>query len=680
MELDTRSYGKLSSQADQLRHLGHIDDEIALRLQMLKLRPNDHRCELSLALALLLKGRYKEGWPHYEARLAGSVAIQVPKHLPRWDGQSELSELLLIAEQGIGDLVQSLRYIPLLARRFRCLSIIAPPQCCSLLHHCGLFHHVYGFQEPLELGDGCAWLPLMSIPLVLELTAEQVGAKFAYLKAEPNQKKTWQERLRTTEANNKVIALHWQGNPLAEQGSAQGRSFPLELLKPIAGISGLRLVALQKGAGAEQLADCTFMQSFVDCQEIVNHTWDLVETLAILSACDLVITSDSALAHLAGALGRPTWIMLKAVPDWRWGLTGQAMTWYPATRLFRQAKPGDWDSVITEVYHALLESNDNGDNQALSQTMPQADDIKDTRPMDLFGPLLSYREAIFQAHCSFVLATYLQPWISFFYTPKPRHSRLEAVIVETRPSPVLRAVIINALLMLPAGTLIILITSKQAEEAMAKLFEDLGDVLEIRAGPLHRKFDPEEYNYLLCEPSFWQGFSTECILIFQSDSLLLEPLPESFLSAAYLGAPWYSDGELSIDFPYYAGSQGLTANSSSQTIARASVVFSPGLAEKVPHGYGNGGLSIRNRALMAAIATEQVRENGEPEDVFFSRHLPAYCVNMPDIELARQFSVESIYADAIGFHASWKYLPTDKQALLYEKHIKTLISMAAGLL
>ena len=75
-----------------------------------------------------------------------------------------------------------------------------------------------------------------------------------------------------------------------------------------------------------------------------------------------------------------------------------------------------------------------------------------------------------------------------------------------------------------------------------------------------------------------------------------------------------------------------------------------------------------------------MRENGEPEDVFFSRHLPAYCVNMPDIELARQFSVESIYADAIGFHASWKYLPTDKQALLYEKHIKTLISMAAGLL
>jgi hypothetical protein len=100
----------------------------------------------------------------------------------------------------------------------------------------------------------------------------------------------------------------------------------------------------------------------------------------------------------------------------------------------------------------------------------------------------------------------------------------------------------------------------------------------------------------------------------------------------------------------------------------------------VPHGYGNGGLSLRNRALMALIATEQTREEVEPEDVFFSRHLPSYCKELPPLELAQAFASEAIYSDAIGIHASWKYLPTEQQASLYEKHSKTLIAMAEGLM
>ena len=119
-----------------------------------------------------------------------------------------------------------------------------------------------------------------------------------------------------------------------------------------------------------------------------------------------------------------------------------------------------------------------------------------TTTMDLYTPILAYRNAIFKAHCDYILETYLDPWIHFFYAQPPRYERLEAVIVETRPSSVLRAVILNAMLMLPAGTPIILITSEQAHAAMTNLLGDLGDGLEIRAHPLGDRFPTRAYNQL----------------------------------------------------------------------------------------------------------------------------------------------------------------------------------------
>lgn len=300
--------------------------------------------------------------------------------------------------------------------------------------------------------------------------------------------------------------------------------------------------------------------------------------------------------------------------------------------------------------------------------------------MDLYGPFLSYRDAIFKAHCEYVLEAYLDPWISFFYLQPPRYQGLEAVIVETRASRVLRAVILNAMLMLPAGTPIILITSNQALDAMTKLLGDLGEALEIRPQPLGTDFNQGAYNQLLINSKFWQDLSADAILIFQSDSLLLTRLPESLLTAPYLGAPWHIDGSITIDFPCKQGDIHGEPAAGEARVVRVSIDLSPGLAEVVPHGYGNGGFSLRNRALMALIATEQTREEGEPEDVFFSRHLPAYCAELPTLEMAQAFASEAVYSDAIGIHASWKYLPTEQQASLYEKHIKNLIAMAEGLI
>ena len=236
------------------------------------------------------------------------------------------------------------------------------------------------------------------------------------------------------------------------------------------------------------------------------------------------------------------------------------------------------------------------------------------------------------------------------------------------------------MLMLPAGTPIILITSNQALDAMTKLLGDLGEALEIRPQPLGTDFNQGAYNQLLINSKFWQDLSADAILIFQSDSLLLTRLPESFLTAPYLGAPWHIDGSITIDFPCKQGDMHGEPAAGEARVVRVSIDLSPGLAEVVPHGYGNGGFSLRNRALMAFIASEQTREEGEPEDVFFSRHLPAYCAELPTLEMAQAFASEALYSDAIGIHASWKYLPAEQQASLYEKHIKNLIAMAEGLI
>jgi hypothetical protein len=302
-----------------------------------------------------------------------------------------------------------------------------------------------------------------------------------------------------------------------------------------------------------------------------------------------------------------------------------------------------------------------------------------TTTMNLYIPFLAYRNAIFKAHCEYILETYLDPWIHFFYAQPARYAGLEAVIVETRPSRILRAVILNAMLMLPAGTPIILITSHHAFDTMTSLLGDLGDGLEILAQPQGDCFQERSYNRLLTNCEFWHELSADTIFIFQSDSLLLTPLPESYLTVPYLGAPWHIDGSLHIDFPCNQDDPDGGAAADEMLIARASLELSSGLADVVPHGYGNGGLSLRNRALMASIAAEQPRADGEPEDVFFSRHLPSYCKELPPLQLAHAFATEAIYSDAIGIHASWKYLATDQQALLYEKHIKTLIAMAEGL-
>ncbi|MCB1092782.1 MAG: hypothetical protein KDL87_14695, partial [Verrucomicrobiae bacterium] len=260
--------------------------------------------------------------------------------------------LILVAEQGIGDVILFMRYAGELARRVPRLSIAVSRNLVALVRSTGLFSEVYSEETLLDQGGKrVRSFPLLSVPGLLGVSRERPLHTAPYVPTDSEMDRRWRERLRSEPGF--LVGLNWQGNPEAEQGSNRGRSFPLEILHPLAEIPGVRFVSLQKGFGAEQLAGASFRDRFVPCQGDVDETWGFVETASMMAACDLVITSDTAPVHLAGAIGAQAWLLLSRSADWRWGPDGDRAAWYPSVRLFRQARLGEWESVILEVRDAL---------------------------------------------------------------------------------------------------------------------------------------------------------------------------------------------------------------------------------------------------------------------------------------------------------------------------------------
>jgi tetratricopeptide (TPR) repeat protein/ADP-heptose:LPS heptosyltransferase len=309
-------------------------------------------------MLLLLQGQYQQGWQDYEwrhhvPRAGGGLLAHPPGR--RWDGSTALAAgepLLLVAEQGLGDTLQFARYVLPLREWGLSVRLCAQPPLHGLLRSSGL--------EPAPLSPAQAeawtgpWLPLLSLPGVLGVSAEDPIVNAPYLAVEPERIARWRALLASSPGPR--IALAWQGNPAAEQTTLRGRSLPLEAFAAFARRSEACFVALQKGFGAEQLAVCSFRDRFVAAQERIEQTWDFLDTAAILHCCDLVLTSDTALAHLAGGLGCPTWLLLPHQPEWRWGLQGDSSPWYPCLRLWRQGAPGDWGGPlgrVSEEFQAL---------------------------------------------------------------------------------------------------------------------------------------------------------------------------------------------------------------------------------------------------------------------------------------------------------------------------------------
>jgi len=311
---------------------------------------------LSLAVAYLLMGDYQTGLSHYEWRmLAKPELFQLAPPLPLWRGPMDAcEELILVEEQGIGDIIQFMRYGKLLKQNFPFVTLAVRDALRPLVKQAGIFDQVYSLSEEVTTQAGAVrWTYLLSVLGVLGVSLQNPQVVEPYLPSNPERDAYWAARIKSP--GTVTVGLNWQGNPEIEKSELLGRSLPLSALEPLAAVPGLQFVSLQKGHGSEQLENCTFKDKLAACQPEISEVQDWVETASIVQNCDLVITSDTAIAHLAGAMGKPVWILLTKIPDWRWGLDGENCPWYPSARLFRQKEAGNWAEVMTRVKNALME-------------------------------------------------------------------------------------------------------------------------------------------------------------------------------------------------------------------------------------------------------------------------------------------------------------------------------------
>jgi len=305
------------------------------------LRPDDAEAHTNLGFTLLLLGRYAEGWDEYEWRWRARKAFspRAAFTTPRWDGCSAPGQTILChAEQGLGDTIQFLRYVPIAHQRVKPgrLLLEVPPELARLAT--GMSDVVVRRSwEVADLPTFDQHIPLLSLPLVLGISAP-LQTERPYLAVDPARHAVWRARLSGGESFR--VGIAWAGS--ATHPHDERRSIAREKLSPLREVSGISLYSLQLSPKAE-----------VEFVDLAEHMTDLAETTAFMAELDLVISVDTAVAHLAGALGRPVWTLLPFAPDWRWGVGGENTPWYPSMRLFRQHTEGDWDDVIQRVADEL---------------------------------------------------------------------------------------------------------------------------------------------------------------------------------------------------------------------------------------------------------------------------------------------------------------------------------------
>ena len=327
---------------------GMLDDALTAHDKALAIRPGDADMRFNRACALLLGGDLRRGFAEYECRWQARKFPSPRRDFvqPSWDGGTlDGGTVLLHAEQGLGDTLQFLRYVPEAAKRARVV-LECQPSLAGLAATVGGISGVFAQGDALP--DFDAHLPLMSLPHVLGAAPDTLSANIPYLDAPAATAREWAAKNWRRGGAKLHVGLVWAGNPRNRPGRL--RSLPIVKLLPLLRQSDVAFYSLQLGASANDLATLPSGAAIFDMSGEIH---DFADTAAIVAGLDLVVSVDTAVAHLAGALGRPVWTLLTHAADWRWFLRRADSPWYPTMRLFRQPRPGDWDGVIAEVVVAF---------------------------------------------------------------------------------------------------------------------------------------------------------------------------------------------------------------------------------------------------------------------------------------------------------------------------------------
>jgi len=309
------------------------------------------KARFNLGYILLRQGRFEEGWWCLEAReWVWYDRLEAHFQCPRWRGEALAGKALVIGfEAGHGDMIQFGRYAAVLkAHGAARLAIICQPALKALFATLSGVDQVYSVNDDVPASGWDFWSPPMSLPYYCETRLENIPAVLPYLAADPQRTAKWRPRL---PAGGLRVGLVWRGNVNFEND--RDRSLPsLAVLAPLAAVAGVTFVSLQKGAGEDEPARLSVvLKVFVPDGPME----DFADTAALIGELDLVISVDTAVAHLTGALGKPCWLLLPDYrTDWRWLSEGSTSPWYPGMRLFRQPPGGDWTPVVSDVVDALI--------------------------------------------------------------------------------------------------------------------------------------------------------------------------------------------------------------------------------------------------------------------------------------------------------------------------------------
>ena len=305
----------------------------------IELQPDHIDAHVNRGMALLLSGDLKAGWPEYEWRRYRKDPLWQRFATPPWNGADLSSRTILVyTEGGLGNAIQFARFVPFLARRGARILLECQAQLKPLLQTLEGVEHVLGRGEPLPRYDEHA--ALVSVPATLRMALDEIPCDIPYVRADPQRVRRWQNFLGTPQTLR--VGINW----LADQNTAYGRyrSVPLDSFGALSSIPDVDLISLQKLPPAE--APTFALRSLPDLDE---EGGAFADTAAVMMSLDLVITCDTSIAHVAGALGRSVWIILPASPDWRWLQNRSDSPWYPTARLFRQTNANCWDAVFSEI-------------------------------------------------------------------------------------------------------------------------------------------------------------------------------------------------------------------------------------------------------------------------------------------------------------------------------------------
>jgi len=338
-----------SNLGSALQAKGHLDKAITAFCQAITLKPDYAEAHHNLSLALLVQGDFRQGWEEYEWRwhVAGLRSVRRDFTQPQWDGSPLKGHTILLhSEQGFGDTIQFIRYLPLVAQRGGRVIVECPPELHRLLK--AMNANIPFVPRGQSLPNFDVHSPLLSLPKVMGTTLASIPGNVPYLHADAADVALWRNRL-AEQSDCKKVGLVWAGS--RQHKNDGNRSLKLASLGALSQVPGMCFFSLQKGEASSQATTPPQGMTLIDVSQQLN---DFADTAALIANLDLIIAVDTAVAHLAGAMGKPVWTLLPFMPDWRWLLERQDSPWYPTMRLFRQPSIGDWDSVIKQVIAVLI--------------------------------------------------------------------------------------------------------------------------------------------------------------------------------------------------------------------------------------------------------------------------------------------------------------------------------------